>query len=96
MVIVVYFVTCRYDGNKTIGHRLYREVYIFQSKRNSKGKSFSIPPAISSQWETLATTLEEFRKVAVSLNFLLVLDQELQFALSNSANGRRSSQVAKL
>ncbi|KAB1204518.1 hypothetical protein CJ030_MR8G021830 [Morella rubra] len=57
-----------YDGNKTIGHRLYREIYIFQSKRNSKGKSFSIPPAISSQWETLATTLEEFRKVAEELS----------------------------
>jgi hypothetical protein len=31
-------------------------------------------PAISSQWETLATNLDEFRKVGVRLNFLFVLD----------------------
>lgn len=64
----------RYDGNKTIGHRLYREVNMCQSKRNSKGKQCLSPPTISSQWETLATNLEEFHKVAVRFNFLFVLE----------------------
>lgn len=63
----------RYDGNKTVGHRLYREVNIYQSKRNSNSKRCLTPPAISCQWETIATNLEEFRKVVVSLNFLFFI-----------------------
>ncbi|XP_041022803.1 DDT domain-containing protein DDR4 isoform X2 [Juglans microcarpa x Juglans regia] len=57
-----------YDGNKTIGHRLYREVNIYQSKRNSNGKRCLTPPTISFQWETIATSLEEFRKVVDELS----------------------------
>uniref|UniRef100_A0A2N9F0Y1 Phospho-2-dehydro-3-deoxyheptonate aldolase n=1 Tax=Fagus sylvatica TaxID=28930 RepID=A0A2N9F0Y1_FAGSY len=57
-----------YDGNKTIGYRLYRELNIYPSKRNSKGKGCLTPPAISSQWETLATNLDEFRKVVDELS----------------------------
>jgi hypothetical protein len=76
MIIVdgSYYVHGRYDGNKTIGYRLYRELNMYPSKRNSKGKGCLTPPAISSQWETLATNLDEFRKVVVRLNFLFVLD----------------------
>uniref|UniRef100_A0A2N9I4I1 Uncharacterized protein n=1 Tax=Fagus sylvatica TaxID=28930 RepID=A0A2N9I4I1_FAGSY len=58
----------KYDGNKTIGYRLYRELNIYPSKRNSKGKGCLTPPAISSQWETLATNLDEFRKVVDELS----------------------------
>ncbi|KAF5461494.1 hypothetical protein F2P56_017586 [Juglans regia] len=57
-----------YDGNKTIGHRLYREVNMYQSKRNSNGKRCLTPPAISFQWETIATNLEEFCKVVDELS----------------------------
>ncbi|KAI3468257.1 hypothetical protein Pfo_024920 [Paulownia fortunei] len=49
-----------YDGNETIGHRLYREVHFFENER-VKGKG--TVPAIHSQWETLATNLEEFNKI---------------------------------
>ena len=66
-----YYVHARYDGNKTIGYRLYRELNIYPSKRNSKGKGCLTPSAINFQWETLATNLEEFRKVVVRLNFLV-------------------------
>ncbi|KAE8056457.1 hypothetical protein FH972_013230 [Carpinus fangiana] len=61
-------ITYWYDGNKTIGHRLYREVNMCQSRRNSKGKQCLSPPTISSRWETLATNLEEFHKVADELS----------------------------
>lgn len=57
-----------YDGNKTIGYRLYRELNIYPSKRNSKGKGCLTPSAINFQWETLATNLEEFRKVVDELS----------------------------
>ncbi|KAM3282213.1 DDT domain-containing protein DDR4 [Capsicum chacoense] len=48
-----------YDGNETIGHRLYKEVYQVESmsKVNDK-KRIS---AITFQWETLATTFDEFQ-----------------------------------
>jgi hypothetical protein len=70
------YVYGRYDGNKTIGHRLYREVNMCQSRRNSKSKQCLSPTTISSRWETLATNLEEFHKVAVRFNFLFVLEWE--------------------
>ena len=57
----------RYDGSKTVGYRLYREVTTFEKKRKCIGRESSIPTCY--QWETLATNLEEFRKVAVSQNF---------------------------
>ncbi|KAM7459411.1 hypothetical protein LguiA_036405 [Lonicera macranthoides] len=50
-----------YDGDAIIGHRLYKEVNKFESKPKIKGKGTM--PAINSKWETLATNLEEFRKV---------------------------------
>ncbi|XP_074357040.1 DDT domain-containing protein DDR4-like isoform X1 [Apium graveolens] len=49
------------DGNDSIGYRLYKEVRGFESKQNDKGKGFL--PVIDVQWETLATSLEEFREV---------------------------------
>ncbi|KAK4388877.1 DDT domain-containing protein DDR4 [Sesamum angolense] len=49
-----------YDGNETIGHRLYKEANLFEKER-AKGKGTL--PAINSKWETLATNLEEFNKI---------------------------------
>ncbi|XP_057799557.1 DDT domain-containing protein DDR4 [Salvia miltiorrhiza] len=49
-----------YDGNETIGHRLYKEVNFFE-KRQAKNKD--TVPAVNCQWETLATNLEEFNKI---------------------------------
>nr|GLL46838.1 DDT domain-containing protein DDR4 isoform X1 [Ipomoea trifida] len=48
-----------YDGNETIGHRLYKEILKIESKPKVRGVENG--PAISSRWETLATNLEEFR-----------------------------------
>lgn len=48
----------RLDGNETIGFRLYKEV--------KSTKENETPPALSYQWETLATNLDEFQKVVVS------------------------------
>ncbi|KAK6119530.1 hypothetical protein DH2020_046731 [Rehmannia glutinosa] len=49
-----------YDGNQSIGHRLYKEVLVFENER-VRGKG--TVPAIFSEWETLATNLEEFNKI---------------------------------
>ncbi|CAK9180611.1 unnamed protein product [Ilex paraguariensis] len=49
------------DGNATMGYRLYKEVNKFVIKQKVKGKE--TVPAINSQWDTLATNLDEFRKV---------------------------------
>ncbi|KAL0394035.1 UNVERIFIED_CONTAM: DDT domain-containing protein DDR4 [Sesamum latifolium] len=49
-----------YDGNETIGHRLYKEVNLFEKER---AKIKGTLPAINSKWETLATNLEEFNKI---------------------------------
>ncbi|XP_031093531.1 DDT domain-containing protein DDR4 [Ipomoea triloba] len=48
-----------YDGNETIGHRLYKEILKIESKPKVRGVENGL--AISSRWETLATNLEEFR-----------------------------------
>lgn len=53
-----------YDGDATIGHRLYKEVKKFTAKTKVKGNGILTLPSINLQWETLATNLEEFRKVA--------------------------------
>lgn len=53
----------RFDGNAVIGHRLYKEVSKFESKPEVKGKENT--PTIITEWETLATNLEEFHKVVV-------------------------------
>lgn len=56
-----------YDGNETIGHRLYKEVCQIESI--SKVKDRKSISAITSQWETLATTFEEFQNFVVSQQF---------------------------
>ncbi|KAL3498365.1 hypothetical protein ACH5RR_041097 [Cinchona calisaya] len=49
------------DGNAVIGHRLYKEVLVFDLKPKVKGKGNKL--GIATQWETLATNFEEFRQV---------------------------------
>ncbi|PON65614.1 hypothetical protein PanWU01x14_116260 [Parasponia andersonii] len=51
-----------FDGNAIIGYRLYREVTTFGTKTKSVGKECLNPPCF--QWDTLATNLDQFRKVA--------------------------------
>lgn len=58
----------RYDGNETTGHRLYKEILKIESKPKVRGMENGV--AISSQWETLATNLEEFRTFVVRIHFL--------------------------
>ncbi|CAN4076569.1 unnamed protein product [Withania somnifera] len=57
----------RYDGNEAIGHRLYKEVY--QVKSMPKLKDKKRISAVTSRWETLATTFEEFE---LFITFLLL------------------------
>lgn len=57
-----------YDGNTIIGHRLYKEVTVVESKTKVRGKGCLNQPNISLRWETLATNLEEFQKVRDELS----------------------------
>lgn len=63
--------TYRYDGSSTIGHRLYKEVNMTRANIRTKGKASKNLPATCLQWEILATNLEGFQKVVVSLAFFL-------------------------
>lgn len=89
-----HYIHGRYDGSAIIGYRLYREVTMLDSKGKSKGKGCVKLPPISFQWETLATNLEEFRKVAVSMKFMSI---ETRFLVTHffAGNGRMSSNQAK-
>ncbi|KAF6146746.1 hypothetical protein GIB67_009032 [Kingdonia uniflora] len=51
----------RYDGDSTIGHRLYKEITKVEFM-GMKGIGRLIEPTNSYQWETLATNLEEFQQ----------------------------------
>ncbi|XP_020411009.1 DDT domain-containing protein DDR4 isoform X1 [Prunus persica] len=57
-----------YEGTTITGHRLYKEVTALESKAKSRGKGCLNLANISLQWETLATNLEEFRKVVDELS----------------------------
>lgn len=67
-----YSILGRYDGSTIIGYRLYREVKNGGSKTRMKGKACLAPPPTCSQWETVATSLEEFRAVVVRRQFLVL------------------------
>lgn len=53
-----------YDGNSVIGHRLYREVNYGMLKQNHRGKGSLDLQETKSEWEILATNLDEFRSVS--------------------------------
>ncbi|BBG95421.1 hypothetical protein Prudu_003961 [Prunus dulcis] len=57
-----------YEGTTITGHRLYKEVTALESKAKGRGKGCLNLANISLQWETLATNLEEFRKVVDELS----------------------------
>ena len=57
----------RYDGNSVIGHRMYREVNTVKLKQKHKVKNCLDMLEVNCEWETLATNLEEFRKLSVCL-----------------------------
>ncbi|XP_074286361.1 DDT domain-containing protein DDR4 [Silene latifolia] len=57
-----------YDGDSFMGYRLYKEVNKPHKKSKYKGKGcIDLPPNIS-EWETLATNLDEFRKFSEELS----------------------------
>ncbi|GFZ08432.1 hypothetical protein Acr_20g0002400 [Actinidia rufa] len=68
-----------YDGNAVTGYRLYKEVSKFESK--PKVKSNGNIPTVIFEWETLATNLEEFRKV---VNEFSSSKGKLEVALGNT------------
>ncbi|XP_068648775.1 DDT domain-containing protein DDR4 [Aristolochia californica] len=53
-----------YDGDSIIGHRLYKEITKIEFKQNIEEKCQRALPMIRSEWETLATNLEEFCKIS--------------------------------
>jgi hypothetical protein len=62
------FLLVRYDGDSTIGHRLYSEYVTLDFKRNLKGKNGRLTkPVINIQWETVATNLDEFVEISEKL-----------------------------
>ncbi|TVU21504.1 hypothetical protein EJB05_31143, partial [Eragrostis curvula] len=57
-----------YDGDSTIGHRLYTEDVTVDYKRNWKGRSGRLTkPVINIHWETVATNLDEFLEISKKL-----------------------------
>ncbi|KAM0913446.1 hypothetical protein ACQ4PT_012148 [Festuca glaucescens] len=61
-----------YEDDPILGHRLYREIRrVEQVKKEpgkrSKGKRASTPPVVSYQWETVASSFDEFDDVAEKL-----------------------------
>ncbi|XP_044470906.1 DDT domain-containing protein DDR4-like isoform X2 [Mangifera indica] len=52
-----------YDGNTSIGYRLYKEVNKTGLKTKCKGKAFLTLPATCAQWKTLATFSRNFAKL---------------------------------
>ncbi|KAF6139729.1 hypothetical protein GIB67_006677, partial [Kingdonia uniflora] len=61
----------KYDGDSTIGHRLYKETTKVEFVK-MKGKGRLTQPTNSYQWETLATNLEEFNKYLFTNGYRLV------------------------
>lgn len=57
---------CRYEDDPIIGHRLYREIRKAEVKK-AKTKGSQVLPNALYQWETVATNLDEFEDVSVSL-----------------------------
>lgn len=56
----------RYDGDSTIGHRLYTEDVTVNFKQNWKGKNGRLTkPGINIHWETVATNPDEFLEISV-------------------------------
>ncbi|XP_066308292.1 DDT domain-containing protein DDR4-like isoform X2 [Miscanthus floridulus] len=58
-----------YDGDSTIGHRLYTEDVTVDFKQNWKGKSGRLTkPVTNIYWETVATNLDEFLEISEKLS----------------------------
>ncbi|XP_021758060.1 DDT domain-containing protein DDR4-like [Chenopodium quinoa] len=53
-----------YDGDPVIGHRLYMEIDNGMLKQKHRGKNCLDLKETNSEWEILATNLDEFRKVS--------------------------------
>lgn len=66
-VIFIYLhLVRRYEDDPILGHRMYRDIrQVEVTKMKAKGAR-SVPP-LSYQWETIATNLDEFQEVSVSL-----------------------------
>lgn len=62
------FLLCRYEDDPIIGHRLYREIRNVEVKKG-RGKNMPPIPHSSYQWEAVATNLDEFLNVSVSLDY---------------------------
>lgn len=70
ILTVCYHNVLRYEDDSIIGHRLHREI----RKVEVKGKGKNVPPIPHSsyQWEAVATNLDEFLNVSVSLFFSIL------------------------
>jgi len=65
----------RYEDDEILGHRLYREIRRVEQVKKEPGKrsrgkgGSSAISVVSYQWETVASTFDEFDDVAVSFDF---------------------------
>ena len=60
----------RYEDDEFVGHRLYRETRKVELKvegKKGKTKGSHVLPSTIYEWETVATNLDEFLDVSVSL-----------------------------
>lgn len=57
---------CRYENDPIAGQRLYRELQN-SDKDKAKLRGHLVSPPATSQWETLATNLDEFQSVVVCI-----------------------------
>lgn len=64
----------RYDGDSTIGHRLYTEDVTVNFKHNWMGKGGRLTkPVTNIYWETVATNLDEFLEISVRASAYIYL-----------------------
>lgn len=64
----------RYDGDSTIGHRLYTEDVTVNFKQNWMGKGGRLTkPVTNIYWETVATNLDEFLEISVRASAYIYL-----------------------
>lgn len=65
-IIIIIIIWWRYEDDPIIGHRLYREIKKVEVKKG-KGKNIPPIPHSSYHWEAVATNLDEFMNISVSL-----------------------------
>ncbi|XP_077212400.1 DDT domain-containing protein DDR4 isoform X2 [Tasmannia lanceolata] len=73
-----------YDGDSILGHRLYVETKKVEFNPKLKGKGRLGQPAVSIEWQTLATNLGEFQEISDKLSCSkIIVEAEVGKILKN-------------